>query len=132
MKIERFFKGIQMMPEAVKEVEKLPISEEEYQKKRELFQRDKYSFYKLIRREKDFRIRFLYFFSRMACETYLNYKKRKISDKIYWDTFYALTLWCENSYREYKEYGIDQYDWFFRHIECKIFRLGRLEFEKRK
>ena len=33
-------------------------------------------------------------------------------------------------FREYGEYGINEYDWFFRHLELRIFRFGRLEFEK--
>jgi len=29
-----------------------------------------------------------------------------------------------------EKYGINEYDWFFRHLELRIFRFGRLEFEK--
>ena len=39
-------------------------------------------------------------------------------------------MWCENCFQEYGEYGINEYDWFFRHFDLQIFRLGRLEFEK--
>ena len=132
MESGRFYEGIHMMPEAIREAEKLLIPEKDYQEKKELFRTDKKAFYNEILKERDFRIRFLYYYSRMACETYAYYQRKKIEDKIYWDTFYDLTIWCENCFRKYGEYGIAQYDWFFRHIECRIFRLGRLEFEKMK
>lgn len=130
MQLKEFFEGIRMTPEAAARAARLSISEEEYQKMRALFYNDKPRFYGEILCKEDFRIRFLYYYSRLACETYERYRALNISDRIFWDTFYDLTLWCENCRKEYGEYGINQYDWFFRHIECTIFRLGRLEFEK--
>ncbi|MFR5059172.1 acyltransferase domain-containing protein [Faecalimonas umbilicata] len=53
-----------------------------------------------------------------------------MSRRVYRDTFYDLTLWCENCYKAYGEYGIAQYDWFCRHLDMSLFRLGRLEFER--
>ena len=130
MELHRFFEGIRMMPEAVRQVGRLHIEERTYQRIKALFQRDKKKFYTTVLRQPDFRICFLYYFSRMGCETYERYQEDGIGERIYWDTFYDLTLWCENCFREYGAYGIDQYDWFFRHIECRLFRLGRLEFER--
>jgi len=130
LELHRFFEGIRMMPEAVRQVGRLHIEERTYQRIKALFQRDKKKFYTTVLRQPDFRICFLYYFSRMGCETYERYQEDGIGERIYWDTFYDLTLWCENCFREYGAYGIDQYDWFFRHIECRLFRLGRLEFER--
>ena len=72
---------------------------------------------------------FYIIYAAWAPETYDAYEKRGISRDIFRDTFYDLTLWCENCFREYGEYGIDEYDWFFRHMELTIFRFGRLQFE---
>lgn len=130
MNLNEFFKGIQMVPEAVKEVEELTISESRYQEMKDLFWSDREIFYSMVLKEQNYRILFLYYYSRMACETYEQYQKRNIENRIFWDTFYDLTLWCESCFRIYGEYGIEQYGWFFRHIEGTIFRLGRLEFEK--
>ena len=66
----------------------------------------------------------------MACEAYDCFRQKNINEKVYWDTFYGLTLWCQNCFQEYGEYGINEYRWFFRHIECRIRRLGRLQFEE--
>lgn len=130
MNLQQFLRGIRMMPEAARAVEQIAVSEEEYSRMKRLFQSDRDAFYKEILERKDYRIYFLYYFCRMACDTYKCYRRRKIEERIFWDTFYDLTLWCENCYREFGEYGIQQYDWFFRHLECTIFRLGRLEFER--
>ena len=43
-------------------------------------------------------------------------EKRGISREIFRDTFYDL----ENCFLEYGEYGIDEYDWFFRHMKLTI------------
>ena len=50
----------------------------------------------------------------LGAETYDAYERRGISREIFRDTFYDLTFWCENCFLEYGEYGIDEYDWFFR------------------
>ena len=113
MELHRFFEGIRMMPEAVRQVGRLHIEERTYQRIKALFQRDKKKFYTTVLRQPDFRICFLYYFSRMGCETYERYQEDGIGERIYWDTFYDLTLWCENCFREYGAYGTDQYDWFF-------------------
>lgn len=97
MELNHFLERIRMMPEASRAVMELQIPEEEYQKNRALFWRDKDGFYKEVLKEKDFRIRFLYYFSRMACEVYEEYRQRKIEEDVYWDIFYDLTLWCENA-----------------------------------
>lgn len=129
MELHDFLVGIHMVPEAVMLIKNINITEKEYLRGSDLFHNDKQRFYHSVLEYPDFRIRFLYYFSRMACETYEWYQQEGIEERIYWDTFYDLTLWCNNSYRDYGEYGINQYDWFFRHIEGRIFRLGRLEFE---
>lgn len=130
MRLDRFYEGIRLMPEAVKALEEIRIGEEEYRKNKLLFQADKDSFYAAILKEEKFRLLFLYYFCRMGCDAWEEYIDKGISEKVYWDTFYDLTLWCGNCREEYREYGIQQYDWFYRAIEGKLFRFGRLEFEK--
>ena len=130
MKLLEFWEEISLMPDAVRQLEKLEITEGEYEKLRELFLRDVNLFYEAVKKREDFRLVFLYCFSKMACEVYDRYCEQGISRRVYRDTFYDLTLWCENCYKAYGEYGIAQYDWFCRHLDMSLFRLGRLEFEK--
>lgn len=130
MELWEFCKGIFLMPEAVEELRKVQITEEEYQRLRQVFWQNKEEFYEQVKRRKDFRQCFLYCFCRMGCETYERYQEQGIDRQIFWDTFYDITLWCENCWKEYGEYGINQYDWLCHHIELQLFRLGRLEFER--
>ena len=134
MKLNEFFTEIQMLPEAVLKIKALvdagQVTEDVYLENRLLYGKDRAAFYKRILSEKDYRLLFLYYFCRMGAETCDIYEKRGIGREIFRDTFYDLTLWCENCFREYGEYGINEYDWFFRHLELRIFRFGRLEFEK--
>lgn len=134
MKLNDFLNEIRMLPEAVDAIMTLAasgrITEEEYEKNKMLYRGDRQQFYLRIQENKDYRLLFLYYFCRMGTEAYEEYEKRGIGKRIFRDTFYDLTLWCENCFREYGEYGINEYDWFFRHLQLTIFRLGRLEFEK--
>ena len=133
MKINEFLSEINMLPEAVHLLNELQesgrIGEEEYQENKLLYEKDRALFYEKILLEKDYRLVFLYYLCRMGAETYDAYEKRGISREIFRDTFYDLTFWCENCFLEYGEYGIDEYDWFFRHMKLTIFRLGRMQFE---
>ncbi len=117
------------MPQAIKQLESLSVSDTEYGQAKILFQKDHEEFYQAVQKHLDFPLRFLYHYSRMACEAYSRYKANKIPERIYWDTFYDITLWCENCFKSTGKYGILDYDWLSRHVECKIFRLGRLQYE---
>ncbi len=129
MRLSEFCNGIRLMPEAVALLRRIKVSEEEYQRVRGLFDRDKEEFYRDILSMEQSSLYFLYYFSRFACETYETYRERQIPEAIFWDTFQDIRIWCENCLREYGEYGIHQYDWLYRHIELRLFRLGRLQYE---
>ena len=130
MELSRFLNGIHLMPEAIDKLENLRITREQYEEVRNCFYADRKEFYRRICQKEEAHILFLYYFCRFACETYERYVARGIEDSVYWDTFYDITLWCENCYRDYGEYGIAEYDWLYRHIEMSLFRFGRLQFEK--
>ena len=98
MKLLEFWEEISLMPDAVRQLETLEITEGEYEKLRELFLRDVNLFYEAVKKREDFRLVFLYCFSKMACEVYDRYCEQGISRRVYRDTFYDLTLWCENCY----------------------------------
>ncbi|MBR6770095.1 MAG: DUF5596 domain-containing protein [Lachnospiraceae bacterium] len=130
MRQQEFYQGICLMSEAVEALENLSVSEREYREARQLFWQNRGKFYRQTKKLPDFRSRFLYYFCRLAQEAYADYQKRRIPDEIYWNTFSDLTLWCSNCWEKFGEYGIDQYDWFFRHISLTLFGLGRLQFER--
>lgn len=61
--------------------------------------------------------------------TYANYLKRGIPDKIFFDTFRDIAVWCENGFKQYGEKGLNNVKWLARHVSMRLFRLGRLQFE---
>lgn len=131
--LECFWDEIQLMPEAVAELKKLMqnenISEEEYAQNNTLFWKDQNQFYERILRKSHYRLWFLYYFSRMALTIWDKYEEKGINRGIYVDTFRDLTLWCGNCFRDFGEYGINEYVWFSHHLNMRLFRLGRLQFE---
>ncbi len=129
MEVEYFIKKINLMEEAIANIYTLDISEREYLYYKEIFFKERQRCYKEILRFRDYRIRFLYYYIRFACDIYEVYLEKFKSEKIFFDTFYDITLWTKACFNEFGEYGINQYDWFSRHFDCKIARLGRLEFE---
>lgn len=133
IELECFWDEIRLMPEAVNELKKFirnkEISEEEYTENCTFFDKDRDLFYERVMSRANYRLHFLYYFSRMALNVWEKYAAKGISRKIYVDTFYDLTLWCGNCHRDFGEYGINEYGWFFRHLDMTLFRLGRLQFE---
>ena len=94
------------------------IKEEQYLQDKMLYKRNRQQFYEKVKQHKDYRLRFLYDFCRMGVEAYEDYQSQGIGDEIFDATFYDLTLWCENCFREYGEYGINEYDWFSVILTC--------------
>ena len=58
MKLLEFWEEISLMPDAVRQLEKLEITEGEYEKLRELFLRDVNLFYEAVKKREDFRLVF--------------------------------------------------------------------------
>lgn len=139
MEWNEFLTKLRMPEEAVHQLNAVEMSEEEYVRAKYLYQQERPIFSMNILQEADFPIRFLYCFSRMAWELYTSgeWEKRcqifrEVSlceEQIFWDTFYDLTLWCEDYVKKHGTYGFVQYDWIWRHLDGSLFRLGRLQFE---
>lgn len=129
MELKEFCKGIGLEKEAVDRILSLPIEEKEYTRIRELCRTDYTAFCDRIKEKKPFRLWMLACLCRLACEVYPVYVQRGIKEKVYWDTFRDITYWCENCFREYGEYGINEYGWFSLHLNLTVFRLGRLQFQ---
>ncbi|MGI5894485.1 MAG: acyltransferase domain-containing protein [Candidatus Merdivicinus sp.] len=57
------------------------------------------------------------------------YQKLGISEQIYRDTRSDLEIWRGNCRRMYGVDGLANYRWLQNHLDLKLFRLGRLQFE---
>lgn len=122
-------KKINLPEQAIALVESICCPKSEYTLMKDTFLQQKIDFFNLIFQTNNAPALFLYYYCRFACDAYDLYQKQNISKNIYWNTFEDITVWCKNCFRKTGEYGITQYDWLWRHVELKLFRLGRLQFE---
>lgn len=139
MEFKQFLEEIQMPEGAIQELLHFQVSRSDYKNLKYLYQNERDIFFQNVLQMADFRIRFLYCFSYMAWELYESgvWKERCVPFvkhgldpcRIFIDTFFNLTLWCEDCYEKTGEYGFLQYDWIWRHLDGSLFRLGRLQFE---
>lgn len=69
------------------------------------------------------------FYLSFATELYDRYVRLNITDRIYYDTFSDIRIWYEHCVRERGVPGLVEEEWFTRHLNMRLFRLGRLQFE---
>ena len=62
-------------------------------------------------------------------ETKALYAKHCIPDKIFYDTMSDITIWVGNFYEDTGFYGISDLGWLTNHLNLRLFRLERLQFE---
>ncbi len=129
MELNYFWSRIKLDKNAILELNKIDISNEKYQRVKSEFYNNRASFYKNVINEENYRLKFLYYYGKMAIESYTYYKNQGITDEIYFDTYSDLAIWNQDCFERYNTYGINEYKWFEKHLDYKLFRLGRLQFE---
>lgn len=120
---------IRLHPEARRTLEQFALEEEEYEGWKREFHEDADRFFERIRSMEHFRQRLLYFFVRLAVDCHEEYRIRGIGDDVYAETFSDLTIWSEECKRRFGDYGIQEYRWLAEHVQLRLFRLGRLQFQ---
>lgn len=65
--------------------------------------------------------------------TKLKYECLGIDDSVFYDTMSDISIWI-NDYKYYhnNENGLEEINWIVNHLNCKIFKLGRLQFHLAK
>ncbi|MCI6121650.1 acyltransferase domain-containing protein [Bariatricus sp. SGI.161] len=128
--IEEFMERIHLPVGAVDEVLRFQMTEEELAEWEKRFQNDRDDFFSQLELREDQKLRTLYLYIRFALKMKPVFLENNISEKIYYDTFHDLTIWCKWCKKYYGIYGMVEARWYERLYEMKVFRLGRLEFEK--
>ncbi len=64
-----------------------------------------------------------------ARDTLNVYREKGIADKIFYDTMKDITVWSENCRQEKGVMGIENIGWIQNHLNCKLFKLARLQFQ---
>lgn len=121
---------IGLSQEAIEAVGEIKLSWERREVLKRLCYLDKRAFYKEVLAYEKPRLLFLYLYLQFARDLYADFKEQGLSDRVYLDTFHDITIWCDTCYRDYGEYGIEEYDWIYNHISMRLFRIGRLQYEK--
>lgn len=129
MELQELMNKIRLPKEAQETAVSFLSDEEIYNEKKELFYRDTKAFLKEWKESENHLQWLLSFYLKLALEVYEEYKRQGIAEKIFVDTFYDITIWCEECKRKYGVYGMNEAGWIAFSIKMKLFRLGRLQFE---
>ena len=130
MKVTEFWDGIKLGNNHREAALGMNFEIAECERLYELYKKDHSDFFQEVLKKEKSGLWFLWLYSYMACEVYDKYREEGIAEEIFWDTFQDIRFWCENAEREYGIMGLAVYEWFYRHIDMVLFRLGRLQFEK--
>ncbi|MFC7680911.1 acyltransferase domain-containing protein [Paenibacillus sp. GCM10028914] len=129
MELKQFCEGIKLSPPAQEIVYTYLMNENEYQSYKQDFYNNRFSFFERVKQTSEYRILFLYLFVRFAVDAYDEYRIRGIEDEVYFDTFADIQLWCLRCKHDFDEYGIQEYNWLQEHVQLRLFKLGRLQFQ---
>lgn len=132
METERLMENIHLPEEGRNCVQDFQMSEIAYEAWKKLFYEDKKAFFEEAQKRTDKEQLYLYLYIRFAADLYPEFIKRKISEEIYFDTFYDITIWYGQCVRKKKIPGLVEEHWLSLPLQMKIFRLGRLQFEPDK
>ncbi len=124
-----FCEGIKLEPAAAQQVYAYHMEDETYEAHKQHFYVDYGSFFESVKQTVSYRKLLLYLLVRFGVDAYAEYRIRGISDEVYYDTFSDIHIWCTVCVREYGEYGIEEYNWLQEHVQLRLFRLGRLQFQ---
>lgn len=127
--IRALCEGIKLDPAASQQVYEYPLTEDEYIVYKQHFYADRASFFESVKQTVGYRKLLLYLFLRFASDAYEEYRIRHIEDEVYYATFSDIQIWCMQCWRDYGEYGIEEYNWLQEHVQLRLFRLGRMQFQ---
>lgn len=130
MTIMEFWNGIKLGDNHKNAVLEKEFEEQECERLCALYKENHNRFFEEVLDKEESTLWFLWLYSHMACEVYDRYIEQGISEEVFWDTFQDIRFWCENGEKEFGIMGISEYQWFYRHIDMVLLRLGRLQFEK--
>jgi hypothetical protein len=77
-------------------------------------------------------LEYLYIYINLAVKLYSMYQSSGIDIKIYFDTIDDIRIWANNCIKEEKVYGMKEIYWLNEHLRMRLFKLGRLQFQKRE
>lgn len=129
MTLKEFCEGIGLESEARQMVYNNILSLEKFGEYDDALKDDRDKFLCLFQGDENSEKVALIFYVMKAIKLFEKFCERGISKEIYFDTFSDITIWCNNYKRKTGRIGIGELEWLTLHLEMKLFRLGRLQFE---
>ncbi len=132
MKIKVLMERLGLDEKIIKKVCDNLISEDDYLRNKDLIKRNKEEFFvQMDHKPKEERYFFYLLYSlRASLDTYKDYQDRGIKDQIFFDSLSDIRIWVNECRRKYGFIGLEEFEWVIMSLELKVFRLGRLQFEK--
>ena len=127
---KQFMEQIGLPEKARSCVLKYMMPEYAYQNWRNIFYKNETRFFQEIEKSREKEFMLLYLYLRFAEDLYPAYKGAGIPDCVYYDTFSDLTVWSAHCFKKKCIIGLTEEKWLKLHLKMKLFRLGRLQFEK--
>lgn len=98
-----------------------------------LFYQDEDKFFELLDRDyKEKYLEILYIYLNLAIKLYDMYIENGVDLKIYFDTIDDIRIWAETCVKETGTYGLKEIYWLNEHLRMRLYKLGRLQFQKRE
>lgn len=127
---KQFVEQIGLPEKARSCVLKYTMPESAYQSWRNIFYENETRFFQEIEKSSEKEFLILYLYLRFAEDLYSAYKDAGIPDCVYYDTFSDLAVWSAHCFKKKGIIGLAEEKWLKLHLKMKLFRLGRLQFEK--
>lgn len=102
-----------------------------WEKYRKLYYEDRKAFHEKMKEEAGNLYECMYEAIRsLALDTLERYREQGIDEEIYYETMSDIDVWANDYFRRHGRYGIKEFEWVEKSIDMKLFKLGRLQFEK--
>ena len=97
-----------------------------------LFYEDEDKFFEFVEKNyKEKYLEILFIYLNIAIALYDKYLEQNIDLNIYYDTIDDIRIWANNCVKEEGIYGLKEIYWVNEHLRMRLFKLGRLQFQKR-
>ncbi|MDE5755603.1 MAG: acyltransferase domain-containing protein [Clostridia bacterium] len=60
---------------------------------------------------------------------YAKFKEKGFDDTVFFDTMSDVKIWGEDCREHFGEIGVDEINWLRLHVNCRIFKIGRLQYQ---
>lgn len=131
MTVGEIAEKIRLPKEALAAGYEIEMSEKEYEERKRLFYEDLDKFLREWKNQ-DEKIKYtwaLHFYLKLAADVYDRYMNEGISEEVFDQTFFDITIWCRSCFRKRGVYGLEELAWLAQSVKMQLFRLGRLQFE---